>query len=99
MEIKRSTKIVISKRPGPTALLIETTPFALTAQGDEWVGRELVIYRDSSIDVLMIIRGQKGQEYEMTLTLNDEEKEIKGTLEKNGNNRITKQFRLSSFIL
>ncbi len=93
------TKFEISKRPGPLGLMVETTSFNIYSHGDKWKAEENVTYMDNSVDVTIVIRGQLGQEYELSMTLNSVKKEIKGKLKKSGINRITRSFKISSFNL
>lgn len=99
MAITKKTTIEITKRPGPLGLLVETTPFKVYTMGEGWIAEEDVLYSDKTIDVLIVIRGQKGQEYAITIKLNSVEKEIKGLLVKDGKNRIVVSYPLSLFYL
>ena len=88
MAITEETKFKISKKPGPMGILVETTSFSIYSGSGDWEAKEDVIYRDNFVDITIVIRGQKGQEYKMVLTLNSVDKDIKGKLKKDGN-RIT----------
>jgi len=92
------TKFEISKIPGPFGIIVETTSFKVYSLGSQWkVQEEEVLFQDDEVNVTIVIRGQLGQEYEMTMTINSVGKEIKGKLIKNGLNRIPRTYKLSSF--
>lgn len=97
MSIKRATTVKISERPGPMALVVETTPFTIVSQGDKWIAEKMVTYNDDTVNITFVFRAQKGQQYKMTVNINQVDKEISGELEKNGVNSIAKAYPLSDF--
>ncbi|MEM9363388.1 MAG: hypothetical protein AAGA43_12170 [Bacteroidota bacterium] len=93
------TKFNITKRPGPMSIMVETTYLTIISTQGGWKAEETVKYLDSTVDVGIRIRGQIGQEYEMTIEINSVKKTIKGKLKKNGINRIPRIYKLETFKL
>ena len=95
--MKKKTTFTISKKPGPMALVVETTPFTITSSGSGTKAESLVDYEDSIVNIYLAFRGQQGQEFEMKMKLNGIDKDIKGNLYTNGVNRFTPSYNLSEF--
>jgi len=99
MPRKLSTSIKVTERPGPFGVIIETTPFKLRSSGTNWIGKEMVNYWDDVVDISIATFGQMGQSYKVTISLNKVDKEISGSLKKDGQNRINKTIPLQDFNL
>ena len=95
--MKHLTTFTISKKPGAMALVVETSPFTINSNGATWKAEKTVSYEDTMINVYISIRGQKGQEFEMKMKINNNEQEIKGTLIKDGVNPITVAYNINVF--
>lgn len=95
--MKHLTKFNISKRPISMALLVETTFLTITSSSGKWKAEEKMKFKDDYINILMVFRGQLGQEYEMTLEINSIKKTIKGKLKSNGISRIYRKYKKSTF--
>ncbi len=96
---KIKTKFSIKKKPGPMSIMVETTYLTIQSTNGGWKAEGIVECNGSTIDIGIRIRGQIGQEYEMTVIINSISKEIKSKLKKNGINRIPRIFKLKSFEL
>jgi len=96
---EHKTEFKITKRPGPMSILVETTYLIIESTIGGWKAEDMIEYVDGTVDVGVRIRGQIGQEYEMTLTINNVKKTIKGELKRNGINKISRIFKMKAFNL
>jgi hypothetical protein len=95
--MKYNTIFTITKKPGPMALIVETSPFSIKSRGDKWVAEREVTYTDDTVNVFIRFKGFVGQDYEMTLSINSVTKTIKGLLNKNGLNDILCDYKIEDF--
>lgn len=99
MPINKRTTFIITKKPGPLGIMVETSSIPIVSYGTGWRAARIVNYSRSKIDVFIAVRGQIGQELSMKMTINNITKEIKGKLKKNGLNKISKSYQSSTFRL
>ena len=95
--VTKKTSFKITKKPRRMALLVELTSFNIYSEGSTWKAEEDVVFTDSTVNVTIVFKGQKDQEYEMKMKINGIEKEIKGKLKKKGFSRVTRQYKISTF--
>lgn len=100
MSFKKRAKVEITKRPGPTGVMVESTSMEMKIAGDgTHYANEDVVFFESNVTVVLGIRGQVGQDYEAIVKINGESKTITGKLAKNGQNIIASEFPFSDFKL
>ena len=93
--MKLLTKVTISELPGPTGIIINTTPFILFSSVESYFGESEIEFFDDILSLTIKCRGQKGQAIAATLEINNQKKEIKQSLKTNGINTFTTKLSLS----
>ena len=95
----QNVSFAISAKPGPMTLTVETVPFTIYTDGAAWTAQEDVQLNGPNVGVEIGLRGSVGQAYDMTMTINGVDQEIKGKLTIEGINEITNSYPLSTFKL
>lgn len=96
--MKQTTTFIITKKPGPMALLVETSSFRIVKSGTGWVAQREVPYRDSIVNVFIVFMGNLGQPFEMTMTINNVKETIKESLYTSGRNEFRYSYAWTKFV-
>lgn len=99
MATKQITSFSITKKPQKMALTVETKGFTIFSQGNAWIAEEVVDYSDDTVNVTIVAKCQKDEEYEMEMILNDVSKTISGKFGNDGINVVKKAYPLTDFNL
>lgn len=99
MAVKQNVSFTITAKPGPMTLTVNDVPFTITSQGTNWVAARDVAFSTCTVSIKMQINGVATEPYDMTITINGTDQEIKGTLKDDDLNKVTVLFPLTKFNL
>jgi len=100
MPLKARTRVVQKQSLQPTGIVIEGTgmKFKPGPDGKPTASQDVIYYEDE-VSIVLAIKGQKSQEYEIEITIKGVAVTVKGKLEKNGWNIMPYKYPFITFNL
>lgn len=87
----------ITAKPGPMTLFVNNKGFTIKSSGPVWVASKQITFTGCDINVDIEFNGIQGQAYDMVMTINQVDQEIKGNLAQDGINSLSPTFSLTKF--
>lgn len=98
-KVKKRTAVAAKGGFNKIAIAIEAQGIPVAKVGENHKGDRIIEFEDPTVNIRLIIKGNKDADYKVKVTANDVTKTISGTLSIDGINHVSKNYSLSDFNL